>query len=856
MQYRRSLLATTGVLALALVAGTARAETGETPTPATGTATPGADPQIIVTGTRTTGTRAADSSAPIQIVGQSAFQNVGQQDLRQVLAQSLPSLNFQSFGGDAANLTLTAALRGISPNDTLVLINGKRRHFTANLAVLGGSPYSGSATTDLSFVPTSSIGHVEVLQDGAAAQYGSDAIAGVVNIILKNADHGGSLSVTGGQYYNGDGKTFEAALNTGFKLGDRGFANVTAEYRFHDYSRRGTYDHRYFNTDGSLKSSASARDAAGVLNNSSTPYVNTISGDSHYSLFNVALNAGYALTDGIDAYAFGSYGNRVASSNENYRPASRVVGTDATGVTIVPFPTGFTPRIGLREQDFSLTAGLKGDLAGWKWDASGTYGRDAAALYTLDSANAAAWLPIQKATTGAVAPQRNFYDGTLTNSEWSVDLDVTRDFDIGLAKPLTFAFGGQYRYDSYGIKAGEPASTYAGGAASYAGFSDTDAGVNGRKAYAAYIDVAADPVAGLHVDLAGRFEHYSDFGDEWTGKVNARYDFSPAFALRGTVSNGFRAPTLAEEYYSSTNVSPNSTYAQLPPNSRAVAALGFGALKPEKSTNFSVGFVAHPTHAIQLTVDAYQIRIRDRIVASGALVGYSKGWGTDGIVSQAIYDTILARGIQSGENLSYLGINIFANGADTRTRGIEATLTTSTRFSASDHVDWSLGFNYNQTTIQRTYGLPAAVYNAAFNQTTLLSPNAIDALTSATPKVKVIGNALITHNNLSLNLRGTIYGRTSQHISLDGTGTGDLINRTPTAFIADVDLGWKVTRAVRLDVGANNVFNRKASTVANVSDGAGGVTPADGSNVYARPISNTPWGINGGYYYARATFLF
>ncbi len=200
--------------------------------------------EIIVTGTRQTGMKAADSAAPIQLIGAQALQSVGQQDLTQVLAQSLPSLNFQGFGGDTANLTLSAALRGISPNDTLVLINGKRRHTTANLAVLGGSPYSGSATTDLSFIPTGAISRIEVLQDGAAAQYGSDAIAGVVNIITKNADHGGTLSVTGGSNYQDGGKTASASANIGFGLGDKGFVNVTAEYKFHDYTQHGTYDRR------------------------------------------------------------------------------------------------------------------------------------------------------------------------------------------------------------------------------------------------------------------------------------------------------------------------------------------------------------------------------------------------------------------------------------------------------------------------------------------------------------------------------------------------------------------------------------------------------------------------------------
>ncbi|HEY6868951.1 MAG TPA: TonB-dependent receptor plug domain-containing protein, partial [Novosphingobium sp.] len=238
-------------------------------------AAPAAEPatDIIVTGTRQIGMKAEDSPAPIQLIGTQAMQSVGQPDLTQILAQSLPSLNFQAFGGDTANLSLTAALRGLSPNDTLVLVNGKRRHGTANLAVLGGSPYSGSASTDFSFIPTASIGRIEVLQDGAAAQYGSDAIAGVVNVITKSADHGGSISLNGGKNYENGGKTAAASANFGFALGEKGFVNVTAEYKFHDYTQHGQYDRRFFTPTGALLSSLSPAVVAGIQANPKYPNV-------------------------------------------------------------------------------------------------------------------------------------------------------------------------------------------------------------------------------------------------------------------------------------------------------------------------------------------------------------------------------------------------------------------------------------------------------------------------------------------------------------------------------------------------------------------------------------------------------
>jgi len=817
--------------------------------------TPDAAPsEIIVTGTRQTGMRAADSAAPIQLIGTQSMQSVGQQDLTQVLAQSLPSLNFQGFGGDTANLTLSAALRGINPNDTMVLINGKRRHGTANLAVLGGSPYSGSATTDLSFVPTASIDHIEVLQDGAAAQYGSDAIAGVVNIITKKSDHGGSLSATGGSNYENGGKTAGASANFGFKLGEKGFVNITGEYKFHDYTQHGTYDRRYFYENGTLKPGLSSVVTAGLTSNSKYPNVNTINGDAHYTLYNVAFNAGYEVGASAQVYAFGTYGVRNAKSYENYRAANRVSGTTSTGTTVYPLTSGFQPQESVREEDFSLTGGIKGTAAQWNYDLSLTYGKDAVGLYTLDSANPTVFSMLQSASaTPLTGLQRNFYDGQLSNAEWVADFDLTRDFEVGFTKPVTLALGAEYRNGTYSINQGEWASYIYGGAQSYPGFAPTDAGVFSRKSYAGYIDVAADPITNLHVDVAGRYEHYSDFGKAWSGKFNARYDFSPAFGIRGTISNGFRAPTLAEEYYSSVNVGPGSTFGQLPPNSAAAQTLGFSKLKPEKSTNFSFGFVAHPAPKLQITVDAYQIKIRDRIVASGDLFG---SLGTN-IVSQSVLNALTSRGVSLADATSYAGIDIFSNGADTRTRGVEATANYASDFGDMGKIDWSLGVNYNKTEITRISALPAAVYNATYGQTALLTQTAIDSLTTATPRVKLIANALWSHGPFSLNLRETMYGETSQHISTDGSGSGSSAQllKIGTTFITDLNVGYKLTRAIRFDLGANNLFDKQAPGMPTINKGTTSERPLT-NNVYNNPLSFTPWGINGGYYYARATFNF
>lgn len=807
---------------------------------------------IVVTGTRQSGMRASDSPAPIQVVGASALQNVGPVDLGGALARSLPSLNVQGFGNDTANLTLSVALRGISPNDTLVLVNGKRRHTTANLAVAGGSPFSGGATTDLSFIPVASIQRIEVLQDGAAAQYGSDAIAGVVNILTRRANSGGTITLNGGSNYANGGRTATTSANVGLPLGDRGYFNVTGEYRYHDFTQQGACDRRYFDVNCNVIATNPVV-VAGLKNSPGFPRVNRINGDASYNIYNATFDAGYDVSEALKFYAFGSYGRRTARSNQNYRDGARVQGTTSTGVTVYPLPDGFTPQEGIREDDISLTSGVKGMVSGWNYDLSATYGQDAVKLDTLNSAHRVIFRQLQSQSgTPLQGLQRDFYDGQLTNSEWTGNLDLTHDIDIGWASPVTLALGAEYRRGVYRISAGEFAAYAYGGAQGYQGFAPTDAGTYSRDAYAVYADLAADPVEGLHTEIAARHEHFSDFGSVLTAKATARYDVSPAFAVRGTISNGFRAPTLAEEYYSAVNIGPGYVYGQLPANSDAAQVLGFSKLKPERSTNLSLGVVAHPAPSLQITLDAYQIKIRDRIVGSGDLFG-SNG---DTIVSQAVLDALAARRISVADATSYAGIDIFTNGADTRTRGVEATASYVSDFGDAGHVDWSLGVNYNKTDLTKLIDLPAAVYNAAQGQTKLMTQYAIDGLTTATPRMKAVASAIWTRGPLSLDLRETMYGQTSQHLSPDASGQGANAQKVTigTTFITDLDVGYRITPAVRFNLGASNLFDKQAPQMPTITVN-GAMRPLL-NNVYRAALAFTPWGINGGYYYARITFKF
>jgi iron complex outermembrane receptor protein len=323
--------------------------------------------------------------------------------------------------------------------------------------------------------------------------------------------------------------------------------------------------------------------------------------------------------------------------------------------------------------------------------------------------------------------------------------------------------------------------------------------------------------------------------------------------VRGTISNGFRAPTLAEEFYSGTNVSPSFAEVQLPANSAAAQIAGFAPLKPEKSTNYSLGFVAHPMDNLQISFDAYQIEVRDRIIVTGLIFGSDVSGGVNHVISQAVLNAITAHGNTLDTGISYAGIAVFTNGVNTRTQGAELTVNYASDFGEYGHVDWTGGLNYNKTTITKLDALPAQDFSAAptiITQTSLLSPSALSSLTTATPREKFVGNAYWTLGKWSANFRETVYGETSELTSTSNITTNLKIGVTP---ITDLSVGYKIIDDLKLEVGANNLLNKKPPTVPNLP---GLNKPANGGNVWNAPMSFAPWGINGGYYYARVTFTF
>jgi len=774
---------------------------------------------VIVTGTRAAGLTVQDSASPVQVLDAASLTRTGQPDLIQALSQNLPSLNAQAFGGDMAAMTLSARLRGLSPNNTLVLVNGKRRHGTANLAVLAGA-FQGGAAADLNYIPVAAIDHVEVLQDGAAAQYGTDVIAGVVNIILKDGNRGGSANINGGAYMDGGGHTGDGMANIGLAPFENAFLNLSVESKYHGFSDRGGIDPRVIDP-ATIAQMPSLVDAPGY------PNLNKIQGDAQFRQHIFAMNFGAELTPDLHLYSFGTYGRKKARAFENYRMPNRLP-------QIYPF--GFSPQQTFKEEDYALTLGVKGKLGGgWNWDLSSTYGKDVAELGVANSANISLY-----ADTGATP--LDFAVGEFHASQWTNNFDVSREFDVGWATPLTLALGLEHRRDTYAIVAGDAASRYKEGSQSYPGFSLTDAGSHSRGNKAAYVNVSMKPLPQWTVDIAGRFEDFSDFGNAKVGKLTSRYDFTPGVAVRATYSNGFRAPTLAESYYSATNVSPRSAFVQLAPNSPGARLVGIDGLRPEASTNVSAGLVLNPANGVAITLDAYQISIRDRIVGSGSLYGSG---GADN--APAVTAAILANGNVLDPTVVQTGINIFTNAVNTRSRGLEAVATLSSNYGANGRVDWSAAANYNRVKVIKINQAPLQL-----QPQTLLDETAISHLETASPRVRVNLGALWKVGAWTVNLRENYFGKSSEMDSTDGAVFYE--NRIKPKLLTDLEVSYAFNRAWTLSVGANNLFNEYPDQV-NAQLLAEQRANLDNAAVTIYP-SISPFGINGGYYYARLAVKF
>lgn len=873
------------------------------PAAAQGTAAEGAEEQvIIVTGTRSTARTVEDSPVPVDVLSAEALTEGGQVETNKILNKLVPSFNFpQPAIADGSDALRPATLRGLGPDQTLVLVNGKRRHVSALLNI-NGTVGRGSAAVDMNTIPALAIDRIEVLRDGASSQYGSDAIAGVINVRLKKASEGGraaisygkydttiagvanvtGLALTGGQpsldptdsrYFAAttdgerkakDGESYSVATNVGlpfFGIED-GYVNFTAEYRRRGYTNRQGYDLR----PNYIRPTTTTFDPREITFNR----LQFRFGDPQADDYILFANMGVPVGDSLELYGFASYNQRDSLSAANYRQANAAANRDFSAIAANVAPTnanfvaltpdGFLPFIQSDLTDRAATIGLRTTAGEWNADTSLTWGQNNFDYRVEGSLN----------TSFGPASQRSFDAGGLAYRHVLANVDLSREYDMGLAGPLTVAFGGEYRAERFMIRPGDtqswatgplfqvgsPGRAAAAGAQGFPGIptnSRTDAK---RHNVAGYVELDAELVDGLTTTAAARYEHYSDFGSTLTGKFAARYEFTDGFALRGSISNGFRAPSLHQQFFTTTSTNfigglpvDISTVAVSSPVARA---LGSKDLKPEKSFNLSGGFTANPVSGLTLTVDYYNIRINDRIVLTENL-------GAAGSGSSAVNTAVKAVLDANGFN-SVGAARFFINGLNTRTQGVDAVL--NWRLPIEGIGKWSVtaAYNYNkQKILARKNDLgPLATIPG------LILFGRVEGIrfTEGQPRDKVVLSLDGDVGMFGLTARTTRYGKVTSPGSasplsgdpLTAYGPDDIV--LSPKWITDLELRVKPMDRVSFAIGADNLLDvyPDRSPFGPRPASIGGVYPANQQYI---PFSIfSPFGFNGRYLYARASVEF
>ncbi|GAA3699951.1 TonB-dependent receptor [Sphingomonas cynarae] len=831
---------------------------------------------IVVLGTRRTDRTLTNSASPVDVISAAELTAQPAANMIDQLKNIVPSFYAgQNSISDASTFVRSPSLRGLSGDQVLVMVNGKRYNRSALVQVYGGSDTGlgrGAQGPDISAIPSLAISSLQVLREGATAQYGSDAIAGVLNYGLRQ-DQGIEIVGRTGQYYDGDGESYQIAANAGLK-GDWGFVNVTGEYVDEGQTSRGVTRPAAANFARNFPALASQ------LPNAPGPV--QFWGNSPSHGFKSVVNAAINVSDSSKIYAFANFARGKGDQSFQYRPSVSSTAVDTNGVVrpqnanavynntffLTPcpagnatcptggfvrdantfrfatlYPAGFTPRfVGKTEQLYGVL-GYKGTTGDFSYDLSGTLARNKLSLSMYNSAN----------FSYGPATQTSFDFGDLIQREVNVNADFTYAADLGLAAPLTISAGGEFRKETYEQTAGDPQSygtgpyavaqqlytltapgtyTFSGttaaqgvGASGYAGTSAATAGKFSQQAYAAYVGLETDLTAALTVGAAGRYEHYNTFGDAWVGKVNALYKVADFLSVRGSIGTGFHAPSPGQSNVSIVTTAfvaglarQSGTY----PTGTAVARY-YGAtdLTPEKSTNYGVGFILEPVAGMTITVDGYRIDLRNRI-------GVTQPFSVNA-ADLAAQPALLPVGI--GGQVQY-----FTNGFQTRTRGVDVVGTWRTRLSEA-LLNFSLAYNYNDTKV------------GDFNARVISPAQLIDAENLA-PKHRVVFNANWSLENLTFNVRENYY---SSFTSAQDYGqTNGVPNQVfGGKFTTDLELSYTFADHFTLSVGAQNFTDERPDRLTPTATIP--IYPITGGAIDGQvyPRNGGPFGFNGGFYYTR-----
>lgn len=784
---------------------------------------------VISTGLRGQQRTIADSPTPIDIINSEQLLKTGRAELSEAISKLLPSFNFGTNIAGVNSQVRPLSNRGLGPAYTLVLVNGKRRHNGAAPAN-GSTDTSGANAVDIDMIPISAVDHIEVLKDSAAAQYGSDAVAGVINIILKSSASGGHAEASYGQLFSGQGETIKSAADHGFALADGGFLHLSADAR-----KRGTATWVGKSPDSVRAFFEDDRQAA-------WDHVSTKNGDPDLKAFNLAYNAELPLSDDLKLYSYATYGERKTEANNQLRAAN--------GAASIPalFPDGYYPLNNLKDTDYQFLFGGKGSAASWDWDLSTTYGRDKIEHASDLTANP---------TYGPESPTKWDDLATLQFEQWVNNLDITRHFDglFGVSVPTQVSVGLEHRWERFRTFAGNDSRAYSVGPYTFpvgsplyvANGAQPSTGAQGvlairpqdeadlkRNNYAAYLDLGFDLTPKWYVGIAGRAEHYDDIKENtYSFKLNSRYELTDQVAVRGTLGSGFRAPSLTQLGYTVTdnrtaadangNAVPALRYTATP-DSAAAQALGATDLKPEKSRNAGLGITWQPAPRTSFTADAYVIDIDDRILLSENLYDRSNGNG-------AVGDILGSVGVARNTWVSY-----YTNAFDTRTRGIDLVADHSSQFGAWGDVRWSAAFNYNKTTVESSRSTPAALQNAGVS---VVGHAAEGLLVAASPRSKWILGANWTLGNFAANLQTTRYSKveTWQQNPAQDRSFG-------AKWITDLDLSYLLFDSLTLSIGGTNIFNVRPDN--------NGITQAAYKYNYGSP----PFHPGGGFWYSKIAYDF
>ena len=785
---------------------------------------------IVVTGTRVANRSALDTAAPVDVIAPEDLTNLGVTEVNQALSIALPSYNFPRPGlADGTDTVRPATLRGLAPDQTLVLVNTKRRH-SAALVNVNGTVGRGSSAVDLNTIPAGAVGSIEVLRDGASAQYGSDAIAGVINVRLREASEGGAInasygarvteyevnvgtppagmptgSIDDGVRSRTDGQIFTLSGWKGFDIGGAGFLTVSGEYKTQERTERSGVDVRqqYPSLPG-----GGFDPREGTINRYNAWY-----GEPEVEQYTLFANAGIDAAEDVHLYGWASYQLREAVSAGFYRRAN-----DARNVIEI-YPDGFLPQIAPDVTDYSFGGGVEFKLGGWDMDASLVHGANEMEFTIQNTLNRSLG-----PTSKTVFDAGGFKAGSTT-----FNISAVEGFEVGLHSPLNVAAGLEWRQDTYEISAGEPDSyrtgTFggAGGSQVFPGFQPSNEVDEDRTALGVYVDLEAEVTEKFLLSGALRAEDYSDFGENVSGKVAARYDFTDFLAVRGSVQSGFRAPSLQQQFFTSTATNfINGVPFEIgtfPSSGPVGTALGGLPLDAETSVNFAIGGVVQFDGG-SLTIDAYRIDVDDRISLS------------ENITGAAAVAALQAAGINNATGGRY-----FLNGVDTETRGVDIVLNFGVNTADIGDFDVTLGANFNKTSVQ------AAPSDFVTGGVTFVRFGRVARLTleEGTPQQKFTGNVDWSRGPFGATVRATYYGEV---LSPGTTIPSDLWLGAKTLF--DVEGRYDVTEQIQVAVGADNLFDEYPDA-----------SPINLNTTGNTPFSNySPFGRSGRFVYARVGYSF